>query len=54
MLAEYQGTQHYHYNTIHYKNYEQFQERLYRDKLKQDFCRKNNIPLIKLIRSFKR
>ena len=46
MLAEYQGTQHYHYNTIHYKNYEQFQERLYRDKLKQDFCRKNNIPLI--------
>jgi hypothetical protein len=46
MLAEYQGSQHYHYNTIHYKNYEQFQERLYRDKLKQDFCRKNNIPLI--------
>lgn len=46
MLAEYQGPQHYHYNNQFYSNYDDFQDALYRDKLKQDFCRKNNIPLI--------
>lgn len=46
MLAEYQGPQHYHYNNQFYRNYDDFQDALYRDKLKQDFCRKNNIPLI--------
>jgi len=46
MLAEYQGAQHYHYNSQFYRNYDEFQDALYRDKLKQDFCRKNNIPLI--------
>jgi len=46
MLAEYQGSQHYHYNNLFFKDYDYFQERLYRDKLKLDFCRQNRIPLI--------
>ena len=45
MLFEYQGPQHYSFNPAHYKTYEDFQERLFRDKLKLDFCKKNNIPL---------
>lgn len=45
MLFEYQGGQHYSYNSTHYSSYEDFQQRLYRDKLKLDFCKKNNIPL---------
>ena len=45
MLFEVQGNQHYAYNNRHYKSYNDFQQRLYRDKLKLDFCRQNNIPL---------
>ena len=45
MLFEYQGPQHYSFNPAHYKTYEDFQQRLFRDKLKLDFCKKNNIPL---------
>lgn len=45
MLFEVQGNQHYAYNNRHYKSYNAFQERLYRDKIKMDFCRQNNIPL---------
>jgi hypothetical protein len=45
MLFEIQGPQHYSYNQRHYKDYDRFQDRLYRDKIKSDFCRQNNIPL---------
>lgn len=45
MLFEVQGAQHYSFNQRHYKTYSDFQERLYRDKVKMDFCRQNNIPL---------
>ena len=45
MLFEVQGNQHYSFNNRHYKTYNDFQQRLYRDKLKLDFCRQNNIPL---------
>jgi hypothetical protein len=45
MLFEVQGNQHYAFNNRHYKTYNDFQQRLYRDKLKLDFCRQNNIPL---------
>ena len=45
MLFEYQGQQHYAFNERHYKNYEDFQQRLYRDKLKLDFCKQYSIPL---------
>ena len=45
MLFEIQGAQHYGYNQRHYKDYIRFQDRLYRDKIKSDFCRQNNIPL---------
>jgi len=40
-----QGKQHYSFNNKHYKSYNDFQQRLYRDKLKLDFCKQNNIPL---------
>ncbi len=45
MLFEYQGQQHYAFNERHYKSYEDFQQRLYRDKLKLDFCKQYSIPL---------
>jgi hypothetical protein len=45
MLFEVQGNQHYSFNNRHYKTYNDFQQRLFRDKLKLDFCRQNNIPL---------
>jgi len=45
MLFEVQGGQHYSFNNRHFKTYNAFQERLYRDKIKMDFCRQNNIPL---------
>jgi len=45
MLFEVQGKQHYSFNNKHYKSYNDFQQRLYRDKLKLDFCKQNNIPL---------
>ena len=45
LLFEYQGGQHYDYNNLYYKTYDDFQERLYRDKLKLDFCRQQGIPL---------
>ena len=45
MLFEVQGAQHYAFNKRHFKSYNDFQERLYRDKIKMDFCRQHNIPL---------
>lgn len=45
MLFEVQGNQHYSFDKKHYKTYNDFQQRLYRDKLKLDFCKQNNIPL---------
>ena len=45
MLFEVQGNQHYSFDKKHYKTYDDFQQRLYRDKLKLDFCKQNNIPL---------
>ena len=45
MLLEVQGNQHYAFNNRHFKTYNAFQERLYRDKVKLDFCKQNNIPL---------
>jgi len=45
LLFEYQGAQHYNYNNLYFKTYDDFQERLYRDKLKLDFCRQQGIPL---------
>jgi len=45
MLFEVQGNQHYSFNNRHYKTYNDFQQRLYRDKLKLDFCKQNSIPL---------
>ena len=44
-LIEYQGEQ--HYKPMRYQNDEiKFEQRLIRDKLKQDYCKAHNIPLI--------
>lgn len=47
-LIEYQGQQHYEClnNPAWEDNQEKFTARLIRDKIKQTFCEKNNIPLI--------
>jgi hypothetical protein len=51
LLFEYQGAQHYNYNRLFFKSYEDFQERLYRDKIKLDFCRQHQIPLYNISHS---
>ena len=44
-LIEFNGKQHYYYNKKFYESLEDFHQYQYRDKLKQEYCVKNNIPL---------
>lgn len=44
-LIEYQGEQHFH-SVKYYGGEEDFKNRQWRDYLKKEYCKKNNIPLI--------
>lgn len=43
IYIEIQGRQHYAYNSFFYKNKSEFEERLYKDKLKKKFAKENGI-----------
>ena len=43
IYIEIQGRQHYTYNSFFYKNKSEFEERLYKDKLKKKFAKENGI-----------
>lgn len=43
---EYNGSQHYYYNPKYHKSVEEFDEQLYRDKLKRALCEKHRVVLI--------
>ncbi len=44
-LLEYNGQQHYEIFDLFHKSIIDFEESKHRDQLKQDYCKKNNIPL---------
>ena len=46
LACEYNGRQHYEYDTYFHKTKEQFYAQKYRDILKKDMCKKNGIQLI--------
>ena len=46
LAVEYNGIQHYKFTPYFHKNYEAFQNQKYRDYMKQDLCKKNDIVLI--------
>ena len=43
IYVEIQGEQHFRYNSFFYKNKKDFKERLYKDKFKKEFAKKNGI-----------
>lgn len=43
IYIEIQGKQHYEYNDYHYDNYKNFEDRLYKDKIKKEFAERNGI-----------
>ena len=45
LLIEFQGNQHF-YPVEVFGGLEEFNKRIYRDKLKKEYCNKNNIPLL--------
>lgn len=47
-LIEYDGETHYQYNMHGWHNKEQLQKQIERDKIKNQFCIDNNIPLIRI------
>lgn len=44
-LIEYNGVQHYEYRNVFHKSEKQFEKYKHRDKLKMEYCIKNNIKL---------
>lgn len=44
--VEYNGAQHYKYPNTFHKTEEEFNEQIYRDKLKKKLCKKENVKLI--------
>ena len=44
-IIEYNGEQHYIFNKFMHLTQEGFETHKLRDKLKEDYCKKNNIPL---------
>jgi hypothetical protein len=47
LAIEYNGAQHYHYNSfMHGNSKDKFYNQKYRDLIKEDLCKKNNIKLI--------
>lgn len=47
-LIEYQGEQHYRYVEFFFKSVDRYKISLQRDKMKREYCSKNNIPLIEI------
>lgn len=48
LAVEYNGVQHYKYNSFFHKNREAFYNQKYRDYMKREMCNKNNITLIEV------
>lgn len=48
IACEYNGIQHYKFNPFFHKNKESFQNQKYRDYMKRELCKKNNIFLIEV------
>ena len=48
LAFEYQGIQHYKYPNHCHKNKKQFEAQIYRDNLKKQLCKENNIILIEI------
>lgn len=48
LLVEYDGEQHFHYIKAWYKTIEDFNNVLYKDKLKNDYAKNNNIKLLRI------
>jgi len=48
LAFEYQGQQHYEYPNHFHKTKEQFEEQQYRDQIKRNLCKQNNITLIEI------
>lgn len=48
VAIEYNGQQHYKYIPFFHKNYEHFQNQLYRDEIKRMLCKNNGIHLIEV------
>ena len=48
IAIEYNGQQHYKFTPFFHKNKEAFQNQQYRDYIKKDLCKKNNIILIEV------
>jgi hypothetical protein len=46
--VEYNGIQHYKYNTFFHKNFEAFRNQQYRDEMKRSLCKENGIKLIEV------
>jgi len=46
LAIEFNGAQHFEFNTWMHQNRDRFQNQLYRDLIKQDLCKKNGICLI--------
>lgn len=47
-LIEIDGKQHYQFIGYFYNDMEEFETRKYNDNLKNEYCKKNNIPLIRI------
>jgi hypothetical protein len=47
-LIEFDGAQHFKYTPKYHKSYRDFEQSLYRDELKDEYCLYNNIPLLRI------
>jgi hypothetical protein len=48
LAVEYNGRQHYEYSKYFHRDYQAFIDQKYRDDLKRELCKKNNITLIEV------
>ena len=48
VLIEFDGEQHFRYNSIFYKDKESFEEQQHRDLIKNNFAKENHIVLIRI------
>ena len=48
LLIEYDGEQHFKYRSYGWNDFEHFKQTQYRDKFKNQWCKENNIPLIRI------
>lgn len=48
LAFEYDGQQHYKFTKYFHKNKKDFENQIFRDQIKNDYCRSNNICLIRI------